>query len=291
MAFFIQSLITGLAIGSVYGLVGLGFMLLVNTTNILNFSQGEFGMLGAFMMVTFATNWGIPYIPALAMVLVGAAIIGVIFERIAYRPLKSADGPTYFAATLAAAVVIRNVGLKIWGPYALPFQEPFGLNMITLGHVRIRPQDLLIVGVVIVLSALLYFFFYRTRTGKIMRAMSQDRPTAQLLGVRVLSMGTLTFIMASMMGALAGVLVAPIYFVSLDMGFTLGLKAFIATIIGAWGSLPGAIIGGLIIGVVETFGAVYISSVYKDVFAFALLIVFLIIRPQGIFGEKIADKV
>jgi branched-chain amino acid transport system permease protein len=291
VAFFIQSLITGLAIGAVYGLVGLGFMLLVNTTNILNFAQGEFGMLGAFMMVTFAINWGIPYIPALAMVLVGAAVIGVIFERIAYRPLKGADGPTYFAATLAAAVVIRNIGLKIWGPYALPFQEPFGLNMITLGGVRIRPQDLLIVAVVIVLSLLLYFFFYRTRTGKIMRAMSQDRPTAQLLGVRVLSMGTLTFIMASMMGALAGVLVAPIYFVSLDMGFTLGLKAFIATIIGAWGSLPGAIIGGLIIGVVETFGAVYISSVYKDVFAFALLIVFLIIRPQGIFGEKIADKV
>ncbi len=290
MAFTIQTLITGLAIGLVYGLVALGFMLLVNTTNILNFAQGEFGMLGAFIMVTLASSWGIPYVPALALVLVAAAIIGVIFERIAYRPLKNADGPTYFAATLAAAVVIRNIGLKIWGPYALPFQEPFGLNMITVGGVRIRPQDLLIVGVVLVLSVILYYFFNRTRTGKIMRAMSQDRPTAQLLGVRVLTMGTLTFMIASMMGALAGVLVAPIYFVSLDMGFTMGLKAFIATIIGGWGSLPGAVVGGLLIGIVETFGATYISSVYKDLFAFALLIVFLLIWPQGIFGEKIADK-
>lgn len=290
MAFFIQSLITGLAIGAVYGLIALGFMLLVNTTNILNFAQGEFGMLGAFMMVTFAVSWGIPYVPALLLVLAGAAVIGVIFERIAYRPLKGADGPTYFAATLAAAVVIRNIGLKIWGPYPLPFQEPFGLTMISIGGVRIRPQDLLIVGVVIVLSIILYLFFNKTRTGKIMRAMSQDRPTAQLLGVRVLAMGTLTFIMASMMGALAGVLVAPIYFVSLDMGFSMGLKAFIATIIGGWGSLPGAIVGGLLIGLVETFGAVYISSVYKDVFAFVLLIIFLVVRPQGVFGEKIADK-
>lgn len=290
MAFFIQSLITGLAIGAVYGLIALGFMLLVNTTNILNFAQGEFGMLGAFMMVTFAVSWGIPYVPALLLVLAGAAVIGVVFERIAYRPLKGADGPTYFAATLAAAVVIRNIGLKIWGPYPFPFQEPFGLTMISIGGVRIRPQDLLIVGVVIVLSIVLYLFFNKTRTGKIMRAMSQDRATAQLLGVRVLAMGTLTFIIASMMGALAGVLVAPIYFVSLDMGFSMGLKAFIATIIGGWGSLPGAIAGGLLIGLVETFGAVYISSVYKDVFAFVLLIVFLVLRPQGIFGEKIADK-
>lgn len=291
MAFFVQSLITGLAIGAVYGLIGLGFMLLVNTTNILNFAQGEFGMLGAFIMITLAINVGIPYVPALLIVLAAAAVIGIVFERIVYRPLKNADVPTYFAATLAAAVVIRTAALKIWGPYARPFQEPFGLAMLSLGEVRVRPQDLLIVGVIIVLSGLLYLFFNKTSTGKAMRAMSQDRQTAQLLGVKVLSMGTLAFVIASMIGAVGGVLVAPIYFVSLDMGFYMGLKAFISTIIGGWGSLPGAVIGGLIIGVVETFGAVYISSVYKDVFAFVLLIVFLVIRPQGIFGEKVADKV
>ena len=291
MAFFVQSLITGLAIGAVYGLIGLGFMLLVNTTNILNFAQGEFGMLGAFIMITLAINVGIPYVPALLIVLAAAAVIGIVFERIVYRPLKNADVPTYFAATLAAAVVIRTAALKIWGPYARPFQEPFGLTMLSLGEVRVRPQDLLIVGVIIVLSGLLYLFFNKTSTGKAMRAMSQDRKTAQLLGVKVLSMGTLAFVIASMIGAVGGVLVAPIYFASLDMGFYMGLKAFISTIIGGWGSLPGAVIGGLIIGVVETFGAVYISSVYKDVFAFVLLIVFLVIRPQGIFGEKVADKV
>ena len=290
MAYIVQLLITALAIGSVYGLVALGFVLLVNTTNMLNFAQGEFAMLGAFIMVTCVVTWGVPFIPAFLLVLVAAAIIGVIFERIAYRPLKGADGATFLAATLAAAVLIRNIGLKIWGPYPVPFHEPFGMTMITWGGIRIRPQDLLIVGFIVVLAAALYYFFYRTRTGKIMRAMSQDRSTAQLLGVRVLAMGTLAFILASMLGATAGILVAPIYFVSLEMGFIMGLKAFVATIIGGWGSLPGAIVGGLVVGLVETFGAVYISSVYKDAFAFGLLIVFLIIRPQGIFGEKIADK-
>jgi len=287
---FAQLLVSGLAMGGIYSTLAVGFTLLWNTGAIVNFAQGEFAMLGAFVMVTVVVTWGVPFIPAFLLVLVAAAIIGVIFERIAYRPLKEADGATFLAATLAAAVLIRNIGLKIWGPYPVPFHQPFGMTMITWGGIRIRPQDLLIVGFIVVLAAALYYFFFRTRTGKIMRAMSQDRSTAQLLGVRVLAMGTLAFILASMLGATAGILVAPIYFVSLEMGFIMGLKAFVATIIGGWGSLPGAIVGGLVVGLVETFGAVYISSVYKDAFAFALLIVFLIIRPQGIFGEKIADK-
>ena len=286
----LQYIANGLANGCIYVLVAMGFNIIFSSTGVINFAQGEFAMLGAFVMVTVVVTWGVPFIPAFLLVLVAAAIIGVIFERIAYRPLKEADGATFLAATLAAAVLIRNIGLKIWGPYPVPFHQPFGMTMITWGGIRIRPQDLLIVGFIVVLAAALYYFFFRTRTGKIMRAMSQDRSTAQLLGVRVLAMGTLAFILASMLGATAGILVAPIYFVSLEMGFIMGLKAFVATIIGGWGSLPGAIVGGLVVGLVETFGAVYISSVYKDAFAFGLLIVFLIIRPQGIFGEKIADK-
>lgn len=290
MAYILQLIVTSLAIGSVYGLVALGFVLLVNSTNILNFAQGEFAMVGAFVMYTVAVEWHVPYAPAFVLTLLVAGVVGVVFERVAYRPMKQADIATYLAATIAAAVLMRNVGLKIWGPVPYSFQQPFGMRMLVFHGVRVRPQDLLIVAFTAVLVLALYMVLFRTRVGKKLRAMSQDRATAQLLGIRVLRMGTLTFIAASMIGAVAGVLVAPVYFVNLDMGFTMGLKAFVATIIGGWGSVPGAIAGGLVVGFVETFATAYVSSVYKDVFAFLLLIIFLIILPRGIFGEKIADR-
>lgn len=290
MAYILQLIVTSLAIGSVYGLVALGFVLLVNSTNILNFAQGEFAMVGAFVMYSLAVEWHVPYAPAFVLTLLIAGVVGVVFERVAYRPMKQADIATYLAATIAASVLIRNVGLKIWGPVPYSFQQPFGMRMLAFHGVRVRPQDLLIVAFTTVLVLALYVVLFRTRVGKKLRAMSQDRATAQLLGIRVLRMGTLTFIAASMIGAVAGVLVAPVYFVNLDMGFTMGLKAFVATIIGGWGSVPGAIAGGLVVGFVETFATAYVSSVYKDVFAFLLLIIFLIILPRGIFGEKIADR-
>lgn len=290
MAYILQLIVTSLAIGSVYGLVALGFVLLVNSTNILNFAQGEFAMVGAFVMYSLAVEWHVPYAPAFVLTLLIAGVVGIVFERVAYRPMKQADIATYLAATIAAAVLMRNVGLKIWGPVPYSFQQPFGMRMLVFHGVRVRPQDLLIVAFTAVLVLALYMVLFRTRVGKKLRAMSQDRATAQLLGIRVLRMGTLTFIAASMIGAVAGVLVAPVYFVNLDMGFTMGLKAFVATIIGGWGSVPGAIAGGLVVGLVETFATAYVSSVYKDVFAFLLLIIFLIILPRGIFGEKIADK-
>jgi branched-chain amino acid transport system permease protein len=290
VAYILQLIVTSLAIGSVYGLVALGFVLLVNSTNILNFAQGEFAMVGAFVMYSLAVEWHVPYAPAFVLTLLVAGVVGVVFERVAYRPMKQADIATYLAATIAAAVLMRNVGLKIWGPVPYSFQQPFGMRMLVFHGVRVRPQDLLIVAFTAVLVLALYMVLFRTRVGKKLRAMSQDRATAQLLGIRVLRMGTLTFIAASMIGAVAGVLVAPVYFVNLDMGFTMGLKAFVATIIGGWGSVPGAIAGGLVVGLVETFATAYVSSVYKDVFAFLLLIIFLIILPRGIFGEKIADR-
>jgi branched-chain amino acid transport system permease protein len=286
----IQHITAGVSIGAIYGLVALGFVLLVNSANIINFAQGEFAMIGAFTVYTFAALWGLPYVAAFALTLVVVGMVGVVFERVAYRPMRRADFATYLASTLAASVLIRNVALKIWGPFPSSFQEPFGMRMLEMQGVRVRPQDLMIAAFMAVLMILLYAFLFRTGTGKMLRAMSQDRATAQLLGIRVLRMGTLTFIMAAALGGLAGVLVAPIYFVNLDMGFIMGLKAFVATIIGGWGSVPGAIVGGLVVGLVETFATAYISSVYKDVFAFVLLIVFLIVLPQGIFGEKVADK-
>jgi branched-chain amino acid transport system permease protein len=285
MDFFIPLALSGIAMGAIYGLVALGFVLLINAVNIINIAQGEFLMLGSFFVFTFAAIWGLPLIPAILLMIVAAAIVGIVFERAAYRPLRGGDIATFIVSTLAASLVIRNVALNVWGPYPFAFREPFGGTVLTLAGLRVNPQHLLIIGVTAVLMVALYLFFFHTRLGKMMRAMSQDKATASLLGIPVTRIGSITFVIAASIGAVAGVLVAPIFFVNIEVGFRIGLKAFIATIIGGWGSVPGAITGGVVLGVVEVLAAAYLSSQYKDAFAFLFLILFLLARPQGIFGE------
>lgn len=285
MDFLVPVLMSGIAMGAIYGLVALGFVLLINAVNIINIAQGEFLMLGSFFIFTFTAMWGLPLPIAFVAMLLAAAVVGVVFELTAYRPLRGGDLATFIVSTLAASLVIRNVALNVWGPYPFAFRQPFDGAILRLGGLRVNPQHLLIVGVTAVLMAALYYFFFHTRLGKMMRAMSQDPATASLLGIPVARIGTITFIMAACIGGTAGVLVAPIFFVNIEVGFAIGLKAFIATIIGGWGSVPGAIAGGVLLGVVEVLAAAYISSQYKDAFAFVFLILFLLARPQGIFGE------
>lgn len=285
MSFFVPLLLSGIAMGAIYGLVALGFVLLINAVNIINIAQGEFLMLGSFFILAFTVTWGLPLPVALLAMLAAAAIVGVVFELTAYRPLRGGDIATFIVSTLAASLVIRNVALNVWGPFPFAFRQPFEGAVLTVGTLRINPQHLLIVGVTAVLMVLLYLFFFHTRLGKMMRAMSQDEPTARLIGIPVARIGTLTFVLAACIGATAGVLVAPIFFVNIEVGFAIGLKAFIATIIGGWGSIPGALAGGVTLGVVEVLAAAYLSSQYKDAFAFVFLILFLLVRPQGIFGE------
>jgi branched-chain amino acid transport system permease protein len=285
MSFLVPLLLSGLAMGAIYGLVALGFVLLINAVNIINIAQGEFLMLGSFFVFMFAVTWNLPIAAALALTLVAAAVVGVVFERVAYRPMPRGDIATFIVSTLAASLVIRNLALNVWGPFPFAFRWPFQGAVLNVGGLRVNAQHLLIIGVTATLMVLLYVFFFHTRLGKMMRAMSQDKATASLLGVPVGRIATITFIMAAGIGAIAGVLVAPIFFVNIEVGFMIGLKAFIATIIGGWGSVPGAIAGGLTLGVVEVLAAAYLSSQYKDAFAFLFLILFLLVRPQGIFGE------
>ena len=288
--YMVQTLLTGLANGAIYGLVALGFVLLVNAVNIINFAQGEFVMLGAFLAYTFGAVLSLPFWAAFLLVLASSALIGVLFERTAYRPLRQADGPTYLVATMAASVAIRNIAQNIWGSVPFAYDEPFGRRVIALGSYILVPQHLFILGVTLVLVALLWLFFFHTRLGKLMRAAAQDRDAARLLGVPVRRIGTYTFMLAGATGGMAGILVAPVYFVNLDMGFIMGLKAFVAAIIGGWGSIPGALLGGLLLGLAEQMGTAYISSAYKDAFAFLVLIGFLLFLPRGLFGERVAEK-
>ncbi|HEX2922395.1 MAG TPA: branched-chain amino acid ABC transporter permease [Chloroflexota bacterium] len=291
MDILLQILISGLAMGSIYGLVALGFVLLVNAADIINFAQGEFVMLGAFLVFTFADLWGLPFLLSVLLVVVVMAIFGLVMERIAYRPLQNTNAVTIIISTLGISVFLQNVALRTWGSVPEYFGLPFGRAMIDLGSIRLVPQHLLILGVAACLVLAQHWFFHNTRLGKLMRATAQDKQTARLMGVNIGLMTALTFAFASALGGLAGILLAPTFYISVSMGVRVGIKAFVASIIGGWGSIPGAMAGGLLIGLVEVLAAAYISSLYKDVFAFLLLILFLVVMPRGIFGEKVAQKV
>jgi branched-chain amino acid transport system permease protein len=289
MDLVLQLLFTGIGIGAVYALVALGFVLIFRATNVVNFAQGEFSMVAAYLMVV-CIEQGFPYWLAFIAALVGMAILGVVFNLGVYYPLRHRTYLPVIIATIGASILLANSVLALYGPQPQVLQGWFDTPGIQLGPVYLDSQYLLIIAVTIALVIFNYRFFEHTLLGKKLQATSQDKEMASLLGISVSTMIMITFIYSAVLGGLAGLLVAPILFVSIQMGSTIALKAFAATIIGGFGDVAGAIIGGLALGVIETFGAAYVSVPYKDGFAFLVLVAFLIFRPQGIFGERVAEK-
>jgi branched-chain amino acid transport system permease protein len=290
LAINLQILFSGLAIGAVYALVALGFVLIIRATNVVNFAQGDFAMLGAFSMMTMLSALHLPYWLALLLTLVVMAVFGVIFNYGVYYPLRNRSFLPVIISTLGASVFLQNSVLALFGPQPKPLEKLLKTPGIQIGGVFLDSQYLVIMLVTAIAVAFQYFFFEHTLLGKKLQATSQDKDMARLLGIPVAWMIAITFIYSATLGGLAGVLVGPILFVSIGMGSIIALKAFSATIIGGFGDVTGAIVGGLLLGVVESFAAAHISVPYKDAFAFLLLFVFLLFRPQGIFGEKISEK-
>ena len=286
----LQFLFTGLGIGAVYALVALGFVLIFRATNVVNFAQGEFSMVAAFLMVVFAVDLGWPYWLSFLLSLGGMALLGVVFNLGVYYPLRNRSFLPVIIATIGASIFLANTVLALYGPQPQVLPGWFDAEGIQLGPVYLDSQYLVIIAVTLVLVGFHYWFFEHTLIGKKLQATSQDKEMASLLGIPVSTMIMLTFVYSALLGGVAGILVAPILFVSIQMGSTIALKAFAATIIGGFGDVAGAIIGGLALGVIETFGAAYVSVPYKDGFAFLVLVAFLIFRPQGIFGERVAEK-
>jgi branched-chain amino acid transport system permease protein len=247
-------------------------------------------MVGAYLMVVFAVDLGWPYWLSFLLALGGMALLGVVFNLGVYYPLRHRSFLPVIIATIGASILLANSVLAIYGPQPQVLQGWFETPGFQLGPVYLDSQYLLIIAVTVVLVIFNYWFFEHTLLGKKLQATSQDKEMASLLGISVSTMIMITFIYSAMLGGLAGILVAPVLFVSIQMGSTIALKAFAATIIGGFGDVTGAIIGGLALGVIETFGAAYISVPYKDGFAFLVLVAFLIFRPQGIFGERVAEK-
>jgi branched-chain amino acid transport system permease protein len=290
MGLLLQLLFTGLGLGSIYALVALGFVLLIRSSNVVNFAQGQFSMLGAYFMVILLTSFGLPYALALLIAVILMAGFGVLFAGVTYWPLRGRGQIPVIISTIGASILLSNLVLATYGPSPQVMPPLFGNGGFLLGPVFVSSQYLSIIVITAVLVGLQYLVFEKTLVGKKLQATSQDREMASLLGIPVIAMILGTFAYSAALGGLAGVLVAPILFVSVSMGQLIALKAFAANIIGGFGSIPGAILGGLAIGIVETLGAAYISVPYKDAFAFIIVILVLLVRPQGLFGERISEK-
>jgi branched-chain amino acid transport system permease protein len=286
----LQLLLNGVAIGCIYALAACGFVWVYQAVGAVNFAHGEMVMVGAYLGVTGAVLLGWP--PALSLVaaVAASAVLGLGFQRVAFAPVQARPPITFIIVSIGMSILMRNGALALWGPDPVAPPDLLGGRMIRLGGTVVSAHHLLIIAVTLSVFALQALFFARTRLGRRLRATAEDGETARLMGVNVGAMIALTFAMAAALAALAGTLVAPVIFVSPELGLFIILKAFIASVIGGFASIPGTLVGGVLLGVIEVLTAGYVSSVYKDVVAFLLLVVVLLVLPRGLFGERTGER-
>jgi branched-subunit amino acid ABC-type transport system permease component len=285
---FGQQLTGGLAFGVVYGLVALGFTMIIRALDLIHFGHGEMMMIGGLMGFSFTSGVGIPYALAVPMSGLAAGIAGLVLGLLIFLPLRSQGSPiiNMMIATIGLSIVLQNLGKLIWGSRALEYPAVFAATPYEVGGILVPTYVPWILAVGVALMIALQAFFYRTATGIAMRGASEDPVTARLMGVDPNRMILYTLGISGALGGVAGALLSPIVFASFDMGISVGLKAFSAATIGGLGSMGGAMVGGVILGLVETIGAAKLSSAYKDAFAYGLLILVLLIRPRGLFGGR-----
>src|SRR5919197_3086989 len=283
----VQLSVAGLSIGAIYAMAAIGFVLLWQTSNTINFAQGEFVVVPAFAMVLFSVVWKLPFAAAfIATVLISTLLLGlVVKEALVNRLLKMGVLPLVIA-TIGLSLLIRYSLQQFWTPLALPFPAIFSREPIRLGTIVFSREELMNILFAGVVIGLLHLFITRTKLGWAMQAVAQNRNLASVLGIRVSRLVTLTFMLKATLTAVAAVLIAPIYLVKYDIGVAIGLKAFYAAIIGGFNQVRGALMGGLLVGVVETFAAAYMSSHFRDAFALIILIAVLLRKPEGLWGER-----
>lgn len=286
-----QFFFSGLSTGSIYALIAIGFGVVHNASGIMNLLQGEFITLGGMMTVTFYTFLGIPLAISIPLAIVTVTFTGALFERLAIRNARSQQILVLVFITIGASFFVRGLALIIWGPDPFPIPSFSGDEPIHVLRATILHQNLWIYAITVSVVIVLYFFFKKSITGKAMRAVSCNRRAAAIAGISVNHMVLLSFAMSAALGAVAGIIIAPITTTSYDVGFMLCLKGFAAAVLGGYGNMPGAILGGLILGVSESLAAGLVSSAYKDAVAFIILILVLFIRPTGLLGEPEAERV
>ena len=289
---FLQQLVNGVSLGSIYALIALGYTMIYGIIKLINFAHGDIYMVGAYIGFFAITQAGLGIVPALLISLVTTSLLGMLVEKLAYKPLRHAPRLSVLITAIGVSFFLEYTSMYFVTPTPRTFPAVMDNFAFELGGLVINGQQMLILGITFVLMVILTYIVKFTNTGKAMRAASFDVETAQLMGINSDRIISITFGIGSALAAVAGVLVG-IYYNSIDplMGIMPGLKAFVAAVLGGIGILPGAVVGGIILGVVEALVSGFISSTFRDAAAFAILILVLLIRPAGIFGKNKKEKV
>lgn len=288
-----QQLVNGLAVGSIYALIALGYTMVYGTIKLINFAHGDVYMMGAFIGYFAVMVLKMNVFVALLVAMVACAVLGVVIERVAYKPLRKSTRVAALITAIGVSYLLENAMSYFFGAESRPFPSDFGTETITLfGDVSVNGKQILIFGVTVVLMALLQFIVRYTKMGKAMRAVAVDEQAAQLMGIDVDGVISFTFALGSALAGIAGVLVGVYYNnISTTMGITVGLKAFVAAVLGGIGSIPGAMVGGYLIGLLETMVSFFGYSPYRDGVVYFLLFIILIVLPAGLFGKNVREKV
>ncbi len=290
---FLQQMVNGISLGSIYALIALGYTMVYGIINLINFAHGDVYMIGAYIGFAATTYANLGFFPALIISMISCAVLGVVVEKVAYKPLRNSSRIAVLITAIGVSLLIEYVMMFFVGAEVRSYPSILPDTAFTLfGNVRVTFQQVCIVLTAVALMVLLQFIVHKTKTGKAMRAVSIDPDAAQLMGIKVDKTISFTFAIGSAFAGAAGVLVG-IYYNSIDplMGIMPGLKAFVAAVFGGIGSIPGAMIGGLSIGILETLVSGYGNSMYRDAAVFAFLIIILIVKPSGLLGKNTREKV
>ena len=288
----LSNLINGISLGSVYAIIALGYTMVYGIAKMLNFAHGDVIMVGGY--VAFCTNYylGWPVIPSILLAVVVCTLLGMLIERLAYKPLRSAGSLAVLITAIGVSYFLQNAALLIWSSNPKSFPNMIGNASVSIGGATITVTALVTIAVCVVIMIALTLFTSKTKMGKSMRAVSEDRGAAQLMGINVNGTISLTFAIGSGLAAIAGVLLCTAYPTLMPTtGSMPGIKAFTAAVFGGIGSIPGAMIGGVLLGIIEIFAKAYISTQLSDAIVFAVLIVVLLVKPTGLLGKKIREKV
>jgi branched-chain amino acid transport system permease protein len=290
MAEFLQFIFSGLTVGAVYALVALGFTLIYNASDVVNFAQGEFVMLGG-MTTVFLALAGVPLPIAALIAVIATVAVGVALHRLAIEPARGAGPVALIMITIGASIFLRGVAQIIFDKRFHSLPSPFGIDPIRFGGAAILPQSLVVLSGAVVIVVLLWVFIDRTLLGKAVIATAANRLAARLVGIDTRRIVGFSFAVSAAIGAVAGILVTPITLTSYEVGTLLALKGFAAAMLGGMGTAIGAVVGGILLGLLEAFAAGYLSSQYKDAVAFLVILVVLFAMPQGLFSRAKVDRV
>ena len=290
---FLDHLINGLSLGSIYAIIALGYTMVYGIAKMLNFAHGDVIMIGAYIAFCGLQYWGIPPVLAILLAMVFCTVLGVTIEGFAYRPLRQATSLAVLITAIGMSYLLQNIALMIWGANPKSFPTTFinGSNF-RLGQLNISSATLFTIAANVIIMVTLTLFTSRTKLGKAMRCVSEDRGAAELMGINVNRTISLTFAIGSALAAIAGVLLCSSYpILQPTTGSMPGIKAFTAAVFGGIGSIPGAMVGGILLGIIEILGKAYISTELGDAIVFAVLIIVLLVKPAGLLGKPMREKV